>query len=136
MILSETSMNDLVTFMRDRINEDEQVARATLWDNSGNSAEWKELFSATLEIGTETIVTSDRTVNQHMARWDPARVLAEVEAKRQIIDLYAGQAAKASESALHEDRTWTLKPVLAALATPYADHPDYNPTWATDGTVS
>ena len=66
---------------------------------------------------------------QHAARHDPARVLREVEAKRRIIDLYEQQAAKQSENAMEEDRTWTLEPVILLLALPYADHEDYREEW-------
>ena len=48
---------------------------------------------------------------------DPARVLAECEAKRRIVE--------------HEIDSTGLSDGYYArlLATPYADHPDYNPEW-------
>lgn len=59
---------------------------------------------------------------RHIARHDPARVLRDIEAKRQLIDWVL---------------RWPLRPgppssvdgVLERLALPYADHPDYRDTW-------
>lgn len=66
----------------------------------------------------------------HHRRFSPNRVLAECEAKRRIL-------AKAAElyewtefgSATDEDG-WEI---LAALAAPYSDHPDFDPSWAQEG---
>lgn len=63
----------------------------------------------------------------HIARHDPARVLAECEAKRRIIErqqLFAGAVDAADLSVLDE-----LAGVLRLFALPYADHPDYDETW-------
>jgi hypothetical protein len=67
------------------------------------------------------------TVINHVARWDPARVLAECEAKRRIVKLCADIEGKAVEG-----NWWNLQEheaILAALALPYADHPDYREEW-------
>lgn len=61
----------------------------------------------------------------HIARWDPARVLAEIAAKRRILALEPdgdhGGYPDGYSSAKHE--------ALALLALPYADHPDYREQW-------
>jgi len=46
----------------------------------------------------------------HIARWDPARVLAECEARREVV-------MSADDG------------VLRALAAIHSDHPDYDPAW-------
>jgi hypothetical protein len=63
---------------------------------------------------------------RHIARHDPARVLAECEAKRRIIeesvdfnDLPGVDAGVDFENVR----------VLTLLAAPYADHPDYRNEW-------
>lgn len=137
--------NDLVSFLRDRLDEDEQVARAAYaidpapWyedvdyddtytnqrnhiDGTGlvyaadNVALWDREQSQTLSMTAATSV--------HVARHDPARVLAEVDAKRRIVDRiwkYAGP------------HMFTAGPdVLRLLALPYAHHPEYRPEWAPD----
>jgi hypothetical protein len=50
--------------------------------------------------------------------WDPDRVLAEVAAKRAIVD-----------KATDYDERWALDEVLRHIAAPYADHPDYDEAW-------
>jgi hypothetical protein len=66
-----------------------------------------------------------RTVDaMHIARWDPARVLAEVEAKRRILDMvvpgnYYGGYGEAYLDAVRE------------LAQPYAGRPGWREEWAT-----
>jgi hypothetical protein len=58
----------------------------------------------------------------HIARWHPARVLAECNAKRGIIEL--------QRSDLRDDPAdWEADEVLRLLALPYADHPDYRSEW-------
>lgn len=51
----------------------------------------------------------------HATRWDPGRRLAEVEFKRQLL----GDPGR-----------------LRSLAHIYAAHPDYDPVWAPESTVS
>ena len=56
----------------------------------------------------------------------PARVLAECEAKRRIVE----QARNYSPELEHGDNgEWAFDTVLLALALPYADHPDYREEW-------
>jgi hypothetical protein len=60
----------------------------------------------------------------HIARWDPARVLAECQAKRRIVQQY--QDLRANEDYYHEDMGGgALTLVLQHLAAPFAGHPDY-----------
>jgi hypothetical protein len=60
----------------------------------------------------------------HIARWDPARVLAECEAKRRIVELVLDRPIRDHGDCKCES-CWTLR--LVAL--PYADHPDYRAEW-------
>lgn len=72
---------------------------------------------------------------EHIVRWDPVRVLAEVEAKRQIIDWCEG-AIEAGE--ISPNSTWNDDAagaevgqiVLHLMAIPHAGHEDYSPTWS------
>lgn len=71
----------------------------------------------------------------HIAQWDPARVLAECEAKRRLIaedettfprsglvERVIGPTAEM----LHRE---TMTEVFRIMALPYVDHPDYLPDW-------
>lgn len=85
-------------------------------------------YTAISGVGPQLAVSPDEidaAVAGHIARNDPARVLAEVDAKRRILNhlvwattpghtVYAGPASVMM--------TW--------LAIPYRGHPDYQPAWA------
>lgn len=75
----------------------------------------------------------------HIARHDPARVLAECVAKRRIVELYRVRVAQDADEDDRESRLVTttrceeLEAVLALLALAFADHPDYRQDWAPTG---
>jgi hypothetical protein len=77
---------------------------------------------------------------RHMVRWDPARVLAECEAKRRIVNTYAKlvdnpehQRITSKGSVDYSDTglviDYLFDDVLQQLAQVYADHPDYQQEW-------
>jgi len=66
---------------------------------------------------------------------DPARVLAECEAKRRIVERHGGTNWGAAPGDPYpmmcdecQDALWPC-PTLRPLALPYADHPDYDESW-------
>ena len=78
-----------------------------------------------------TIEEMDPSAAGHIVRWDPARVLAEIDAKRRIL--------AECERMLLRDRLrpgdyWdgcrdALRSTVIALALPYADRPGYREEW-------
>lgn len=125
------SSTDLVQFLRARLAEDEQTARAAHapnWSTDGRTG-----LHYGVEDGwmTDALTTADA---DHIARHDPARVLRDINAKRDIVAQYEEAASgAASDDWLIRD-TWRpalriLDPVLRALAQPYVDHPDYHDGW-------
>ena len=147
---------DIVEFLRARLDEDEAVARAAI-DEDRPAVHWMweqvdgepgdPLWLRTVEefptisgvgdlpafpLGYDVLVGESLPAMPHIARHDPARVLREVEAKRDAVraaervlfpsqsrrgDFWDGQRAYAEAS-------------LRILASVYADHPDYDPEWA------
>jgi hypothetical protein len=67
---------------------------------------------------------------RHMARWDPARVVTECEAKRRIV---ANCEAFSTNGPTGTPPLPNLRfagvTILRLLALPYADHPDYRQEW-------
>lgn len=63
----------------------------------------------------------------HIARWHPARVLAECEAKRRIVE----EHGVIDPCDAHDPMTGRAEPcpTLLDLASVYADHPDFDPAW-------
>lgn len=133
----------LAEFLLARIAEDQELARRATggpWQVEGEPGEvvpWEEPWVA---AGQEVEVTrhpdgghpngSVRSYGdaEHIAHWDPARVLAECEAKRQIVEYVRDQWDQpygGPEPFLPSE--WT--DVLKLLAQPYADHTDYQESW-------
>lgn len=127
----------LTEFLLARIAEDEAVASAALaaYDSPGGiSAQWwTKAELAGRELDAEDI--------GHIVRHDPARVLAECEAKRRIVELhepfvpYSGPskcvACADNLDADHDGApmvAWPC-PTVRALASVYAEHPDYDEAW-------
>ena len=81
---------DLVAFIRAQLDEDERIARAA------DSGRWlPEDKGITFEYRADDfhggeaqarLVADTRANQEHIAEWWPARVLAEVDAKRRILD--------------------------------------------------
>jgi hypothetical protein len=65
----------------------------------------------------------------HIARWDPARVLAECAAKRKIIEAWLDNEGPLSQwdDYAYKGVEWAIK----ALAQPYADRPGFPEEWRT-----
>jgi len=97
-------MSDLVEFLKARLDEDERAARKTK--------------------GRGMTVSLPAFMVDHMTRWDPARVLREVAAKRRILELgICCACAVEKQPCDHRDAT------LRLLAFPYSTHPDYRQEW-------
>lgn len=136
--------DDLVQFLRARLDEDERAAR----DAGGKPWAWEQHYGdmcndPTCEYGE--LATDDTVLMDvhgydvkapwqgadHIARHDPARVLAEVDAKRQMLGGLLPELESSDGSILGE---WNVDPdtagaLLRLVALPYADHPDYREEW-------
>lgn len=129
--------DELVAFLRARLDEDEQAARDATPPQDPLSAapgHWNvhleskdDGWAVEDASGLWAAVTGyPRGKAAHIARHDPARVLRDVEAKRRILNMelpgyYDNPYANGWDDA-HGD-------VLYLLALPYADHPDYRQEW-------
>jgi hypothetical protein len=126
-------MTGLAAFLTARLDEDEAAAVAgagsAVYGHMGDTAAEEVLGMAVSEgCSGEGI--------EHLERWLPARVLAEVAAKRAIVDDY--QAIKGHRDTVEDEpKQWaathmivvSLRSVLAQLANVYAKHPDYREEW-------
>jgi hypothetical protein len=63
----------------------------------------------------------------YIADFNPARVLAECESKRRIVDECTGGLYW--NVGCSEGHEGNFENILALLAAVYADHPDYQPKW-------
>ncbi|MEU2724099.1 DUF6221 family protein [Streptomyces smyrnaeus] len=104
-------MDDLVAFLRARLDEEAQAAQGSPVQS------WNE---ADFYVSTDLIPG----VRAHIARHDPARVLDEVDAKRRILRWHLDEECC---SVCLDDVEGC--PLFRALALPYASHPDYREEW-------
>jgi len=150
----------LPDFLLQRLDKDEAVARAA------SAPRWVEVSGLVASADDKVtpngftyrpLITPGGSINNddpledgdaaHIARHDPARVLAEVAAKRAIVNLHAevtGSTAFYGDDietphgspACSTCGTWGEYaeawpcPTLRYLAQPYADHADYEQAWA------
>jgi hypothetical protein len=125
-------MDDLVQFLRARLDKDERVARAS------GRAWWAppDLPGQVHDSGGINIEAKLPSFAAHIARHDPARVLAEVDAKRQILRRLEGAEFTLSVSEKgtvpHDLMTGAVnsyRDAVRLLALPYSSHPDYRDEW-------
>jgi len=122
----------LTEFLLARIAEDEALARAAYDHDSwsvvedGNGDPWVVQTDVTGQEWRVAMVP--RVPAEHIAQWDPARVLAECEAKRQIVALHSAEPGQHPDFCGHDLRELPC-PTLRALALPYIDSTDYQPEW-------
>lgn len=154
-----TDMRAQAAFLNARYDEDEAAARAApgnTWtarrrdDIAGASVydeQWVLLYPQEYDHDKAMSGTPGATgpgyiqerrdeLCAHIARHDPARVLADVAAKRQVVahaEHWSATLRQTPEGWTAETCTvyrmameWTLR----LLALPHAGHPDYDPAWA------
>jgi hypothetical protein len=151
-------MTDIVTFIKARLDEDEAVAHAAALqiaeravapayaaehvDRAGKWVVRPWLYSGRVEpsmgMSGPDRVEIATVANEHIARHDPARVLREVEAKRQITECHESWVAGNGDTICgrcgreHIDgRPGGHFPcqTLRLLALPFTGHPDYREDW-------
>ena len=122
----------LTEFLNARLDEDEAVAReAVLMRDRTKFARGREP-----EVPDMSAWANDDVLGGAVVSVGPERVLAEVEAKRQIIaehtcrcpDPDCGDCGACSGDH-HADPTPAPCRTLRLLALPYAGHPDYDEGW-------
>lgn len=137
----ETQLPAIVAFLLDRLAEDEHTAWAARFNNGRwhRTGRFAEATSVARDFGPDAVAERVGSLawddNGHIARHDPARVLADVAAKRRIIDLHAHCPEQAWDgSNITGDCRECIDEhypcgTLRLLALPFADHPDYREEW-------
>ena len=144
-------MDELVRWLREQLDEETEAAQLAFSGQAdpengwgAHRPEWQKQTTITPHVG----VIHEAVQADHIVRWNPARVLAEINAKRQLLDDYtvtahirdeAAERIKASGD--HPDakdlETWDRAQREAAIlegpvklaALPLADRPGYREEW-------
>lgn len=115
----------LVTFLCARYDAEQAIAEAAIEDDCGQDGGFED--ASWLTTGKAGCRFGEAAAALIRARAVPRRMLAEVDAKRRIIDLIAlngdGQPLYRDSGA----QVW--EDALKLLALPYADYPDYRTEW-------
>lgn len=134
-------MDDLVQFLRERLDEDEAMALEAPpgpW-HIGNAVDPTQPCHVHTFPGVHMVADGlNWLVAEHIARHNPARVLAEVEARRQVLcDLEQAEftlSVAGPGTPPHDLMTGAvnlLRRTVRLLAVPYGDHPAFKPEWRT-----
>ena len=132
---------NIVKFLEARLAEDRATAELAIGSAAfgTQTGVWEadntqHIVFAIVDNGAQTQVANMREAwdgrerIEHVARWDPARALREVEAKEAVLYAHTNvercwfgmESVGAIEVMLH------MVEVIAAV---YSDHPDYDPKW-------
>lgn len=152
----------ITDFLNDRLYDDTKRALAASrhhWEASqwSNDAHREFLVVADETSGAPAFGIKNQADAAHIVAHDPARVLREVAAKRRILGFHSIDPAKiVTYNKLDANHRWIGHtypcqgcgidgmgvdylvtdieecPELQALASVYADHPDYQKEWADD----
>ena len=148
-------MDDLISFLRTQLDEDERVAREAADGDSGRwffGEKWnvyraEDIGDDAGEVNELVVYGNVKPQSEHIARHDPARVLREVEAKRRILDVHAAEGGECTTCHVEdwqehydfdtETETYAPEcrsvvhpcPTLRWLALPFADRPGYQEEW-------
>ena len=137
LVATKSLGSELVKFARARLDDDEAYARNAFGEHNDAKPDWHEPSSGLLDVGDgDHIVTNDSQVSRFMERFDPTRVLAEVEAKRGTLRLYEDTLAMIEtlnghgvEARAHEVAAESYLNVIRLDAAVYALHPEYDESW-------
>jgi hypothetical protein len=151
-------MDELVAWLGVQLDEDERTARAATWhDDAGTwtahqseydsprRSERRWFIIDSMDDGVITDVDPEASqpdgVARHIAEHDPARVLREIDAKRQLLALHLptpyqdeGDSWPGCTTCSWRDEMDDLQvrypcKTVRLLALPYADRPNYREEW-------
>lgn len=126
---------DLIEFLAARWDEEQRIAAECIPE--GGTGKWlcnegscyidSDIYDEVRRLDEITIYDEgghSPEQAQHIAYWDPARVLADIVVKRALLSFLDPREAPSGEGRFVAER------VLYILAQPHRSHPDFDPVWA------
>lgn len=134
-------MDDLVRWFGEQLDKDARIAHAACWDDQSDvwtarppQASYERYTVVDyLDDGVVAVTPENADVDgvgQHIAEWDPARVLREIDADRKLIAQYS-EVADNDVDEMEYAHGWAQALGLAVRlrAAVYADRPGYRDEW-------
>ncbi|MCX5137561.1 DUF6221 family protein [Streptomyces sp. NBC_00340] len=132
-------MDELVKWLGEQLDEDKRIAQATTdrqpydeWGAAGDDREGETArkFWSVVSIASMEQIPAARDLATFIAEHDPARVLREIEAKRQALAHFE----RIRQHARQGDEAYVLaegavSKQIQIMATAYADRPGYLEKW-------
>ena len=120
-------MDELSDFLRACLDDDERVITRNLGDSGlGDDGSFPDYRTYT-DADTEA-------ADDYLSRFPPSRMMAEVEARRRILDdhepLTNGACDRCSRGMYSNDHQLWPCTTVRLLAQPYADRPGWREEWA------
>jgi hypothetical protein len=140
-------MVDLVQWLTAQLDEDERIARAATagpWSRMGqrvlDPSPPSDRLGVGMAVGHAAASADFNETADHIAAWDPARVLREIDAKRKLANLHRPVRSPQPDGITNLDcstcggeeklsPSWPC-PSLRLLAAPYSDRDGYREGWA------
>ncbi|WP_282686313.1 MULTISPECIES: DUF6221 family protein [unclassified Streptomyces] len=132
---------DLMQFLRDRLDEDEQAARRA-GDSFRQIGETGVIVATEGDRAEECASANWAGIAEHIVRHDPARVLRDVEAKQRVLALHSTPHTVVDGFCVEDGGPCTHRgeaectlcgetgcTTLRLLVLPYANHPNYRDDW-------
>lgn len=130
---------DLISWLTQQLDEDERIAKAASVAPWSGSEPGPPKYQDPIVYDAEDNTVADRASwgdldaddMRHMVRFDPARVLREVEAKRQILAQHPpGEDGYCGDGLGLDGCKWDWPcPTVRLLTLPYADRPGFKEEW-------
>ncbi|MEW2567645.1 DUF6221 family protein [Streptomyces sp. NPDC047070] len=133
-------MDDLVQWYGEQLDEDERIAQAATsgpWNRMGqrvlDSSPPSDRLGVGMAVGHAAASADFNETADHIAAWDPARVLLEVEADRRLLATYTDAQATVDAIA-HPDmydvgRAQGLKEAVRYRTLRFDSRPGYREEW-------
>lgn len=127
-------MNDLISWLRQQLDTDEQLALAASPGPWRPNAEHDEVLAVDDVRVADGFALSGRQLRatvDHITTHDPARVLRQVQAHRAILDAYEAEDNGARYGGCGDDCEWkALGYAVKLLASIYSDRDGYREEWS------
>ena len=114
-------MDDLVRWLGEQLDADAAQARSTAEQYGAVWTLNDAMGSVSSDTGAD-VVDDPNTPRAYIAAHDPARVLREIDAKRQMLGRIISHATVMGWDEVHGD-------LLRLLAASYSDRPGYREEW-------